>query len=329
MSTKIEWARNEDGTRGETWNPVTGCTKISPACDRCYAQRMSKRLAGRAGYPEAPHNFDVSLHPDRLAQPLRWKKPRRIFVCSMGDLFHDDVPDEYIAAIFGVMSMAKHHTFIVLTKRPFRARKLLTRDDWPELMIEALSMVGNDAAQIIAFLGQGRRVTRRGPLPWVWIGVTAEDQQRWDERVGILRRIPAAVRFVSVEPALGHIVATLDGISWLVVGGETGPGSRPMHPDWARGLRDQCVDAGVSYFFKSWGDWAPKTRYGYPPNEEHSGEIVWWETISSTDRKSVGKKHPVAYGRDGEPIPMERVGKKAAGRELDGRTWDEMPEVER
>jgi protein gp37 len=277
--TKIEWT-------DQTWNPVTGCTKISEGCAHCYAKRMSKRLAGRCGYPEAPHNFDVTLHPDRLDEPLRWRKPRRVFVCSMGDLFHEDVPFGFIRRVFWTMwHWSSIHIYQILTKRP---HIMLSFFDY---------LQGTDGGDLIG-------------LPNVWLGVTAENQEQADKRIPILLQIPAAVRFVSVEPMLGPAdlsewinpqgatarddPARYSLLDWVICGGESGPGARPMHPDWARSLRDQCQMAGVPFFFKQWGECAP---YGGP------GASVKWS--------------------DG--ATMLRIGKKAAGRLLDGREWDEMP----
>lgn len=233
MPTKIPWT-------DETWNPVSGCSPISAGCKNCYANRMSKRLAGRFGYPPAPRNFDVTFHPDKLDQPLHWKKPRRIFPCSMGDLFHEDVPDEWIDRVFDVIQSAWWHTFQILTKRPERA-------------LEWCCQSG------------------RMPLPNVWLGVTAENQEQANKRILILLQIPAAVRFVSVEPMLSEVNLTNQPwwdhrpeydywkavypwarktLDWVIVGAETGPGKRPMNLDWARSVRDQCVRAGIPFFFK-------------------------------------------------------------------------------
>lgn len=171
MASKIEWT-------DETWNPITGCTKISAGCAHCYAERMARRLAGRCGYPEAPNHFDVTYHPDRMMQPTKWKKPRRVFVCSMSDLFHDDVPKHVVWAIWSRMSCTEQHTFQVLTKRPERALSVLNdlyaQHNWGD------------------------------PSPNIWLGVTAENQRAANERIPFLLQIPAAVRFVSCEPLLGR-----------------------------------------------------------------------------------------------------------------------------
>ena len=240
--TKIEWAE-------ATWNPITGCTPISEGCAHCYAQRMATRLAGRCGYP-ADEPFRVTVHPKRIDEPLHWKKPRRIFVCSMGDLFHDDVPYELIREVHWRIQMNPRHTFMVLTKRPSR-------------MLEWYRSNHAKGAPVLANL---------------WIGVTAESQQRANERIPLLLQTPAAVRFVSVEPMLGSmdleavegfehdgIANTLDGcgcnkygllsrmctpLDLVVCGAETGPGARPMKLEWARSLRDQCSATGVPFFMK-------------------------------------------------------------------------------
>jgi protein gp37 len=293
MPTKIEWVKNPDGTKGETWNPVTGCTKISEGCAHCYAERMSKRLAGRCGYPGTPHNFDATLHPDRLDEPLKWRKPRRVFVCSMGDLFHEDVPTDFIWRVIQTCYEAKQHTFQVLTKRPKRALDVLTRSAW----------WNNDTPQNI------------------WLGVTAENQEQADKRISTILQIPAAVWFVSVEPMLGPVdlsewinpqgatarddPARYSLLDWVICGGESGPDARPMHPAWARSLRDQCQMAGVPFFFKQWGEW--KAISGKNPQE-----VIEFSRYR-------------ACQVSGSPLVLWHVGKKAAGRLLDGREWDEMP----
>jgi len=252
MSTKIEWAT-------ETWNPVTGCTKISEGCQNCYAKRMANRLRGRYGYP-ADEPFRVTFHRDRIEQPLKWKKPRKIFVCSMGDLFHSGLTGWMINEVWMMIRNAPQHIFILLTKRP-GAMKAWTRA----------------AAQVKAW-----PVEEIWPEN-VWVGVTAENQKCADERIPTLLHIPAAVRFVSVEPMLGPVdlrhmdveeyshewcfIDALTGkhtdmgrpcpavpkLDWVICGGETGPGARPMKKEWVHDLRDQCVDAGVPFFFKKWG----------------------------------------------------------------------------
>jgi protein gp37 len=283
--TKIEWTEY-------SWNPVSGCTPISEGCQNCYAKRMANRLRGRCGYP-ADEPFKVTLHKDRLEEPLRWKKPRRVFVCSMGDLFHEDVPRWMRFEVMDIILQAKQHTFLILTKRPANMKEFF---EW-------------------YYSKAGRTIET---IKNLWLGVTAENQQRADERIPILLQIPAAVRFVSVEPMLGPVDLSLsDGVDlsvsvgtglkpgksylinsldWVICGGETGPGARPMRLNWVRSLRDQCQTAGISFFFKAWGEYGPN-----------------W--LNDDNGKIEGSEW------------MDRMGKKAAGRLLDGRTWDEMPEI--
>ena len=245
MSTKIEWA-------DETWNPITGCTKISSGCKNCYASRMANRLAGRFGYPK-DDPFRVTLHPDKLELPYHWLKPRRIFVCSMGDLFHEDVPDSWISDVHWKVQVAKCHTFLVLTKRPERMRDYYSR------YVSANELLN------------------------LWIGVSVENQEMADKRIPILLQIPAAVRFVSVEPMLeetyireyllgewkckcgvwtseiraycsagcvGQRKVSNRRVNWVIAGGETGSGWRDCDVGHFRDLRVQCAVAGVPFFMK-------------------------------------------------------------------------------
>lgn len=230
--SSIEWTDS-------TWNPVMGCTPISEACDNCYARRMIRRYAGRRGWPESPDA--VTLFPERLDWPFRWRQPRRIFVCSMSDLFHPAVPFEFIVRVFDVMARSPRHTFLVLTKRAHRMRRAV-KQIWD------------------GFAGAGLET----PLPNVWLGVTAENQTRADERIPILLQIPAAMRFVSVEPMLGPVDLECYwgapegwgapvGLDWVIAGGETGHGARPMDPAWAENALEQCQDVGVPFFYKGAG----------------------------------------------------------------------------
>lgn len=265
--TKIEWATH-------SWSPVTGCTPISPGCKNCYAKRMAQRLAGRFGYPEAPHHFDVTLHPDRLEQPLKWKKPCKIFVCSMSDLFHDAVntlDPTFIREVFAVMALSPHHVFQLLTKRPRIAKMTLT-DEFVDSVERAIDGICDDNGWCSPEL--------KWPLSNVWLGVTAENQEQADRRIPILLQIPAVVYYVSVEPMLEKInfdydsdachcgellqnhqwethsfVSSLssyliDDIDQVICGAETGPGKRLMKLDWARNIRDQCQSANTPFFFK-------------------------------------------------------------------------------
>jgi protein gp37 len=217
QTTAIEWTE-------ATWNPVRGCTKISPGCKHCYAQTFAERWRGIPGHPYE-QGFDLRLVPEKLEEPLLWTKPRRIFVNSMSDLFHEKVPEEFIRRVFEVMERATWHTFQILTKRSARVRDLAPHLPWP---------------------------------PNVWQGISVENA-RYTFRIGDLQQVPSAVRFLSVEPLLGPIPSLpLDGISWVIVGGESGPKHRPLDPAWAREIRDQCVAARVPFFFKQWGGRTPK-----------------------------------------------------------------------
>ena len=208
----IEWTES-------TWNPVTGCTKISLGCRHCYAARMACRLHAM-GNPRYRNGFRLTLHPDQVGLPLRWARPQMIFVNSMSDLFHRSVPVSFIEAVFETMLNASHHTFQILTKRSHRLASLAARLPWPDN---------------------------------VWMGVTVESRD-YVSRINHLREVPAAVRFLSLEPLLGPIDhLPLDGIHWVIVGGESGPSARPMRAEWARGVRNQCLAADVPFFFKQWG----------------------------------------------------------------------------
>lgn len=324
--SKIEWTE-------ATWNPVTGCTKVSPGCAHCYAERIhdARHAAYRAG-KKVPAQYatpfeKVVLHPDRLELPRHWRKPRLIFVNSMSDLFHEDVPDKFIAKVFQTMHFSPQHTFQVLTKRPRRMAKWLKRCGnggglgW---------MTHNGTEPAKAYRGTGIIVglAKNWPLPNVWLGVSVENQRMADQRIPLLLQAEAARSFVSVEPLLD--IVNLEKwlpiyplrmpeedmpphLSWAIVGGESGPEARPMHPGWARALRDQCVEAGVPFFFKQWGGWIP-IQY------------------ISQDKKPLLKislakddLQERIVGEGEQAVNMVRVGKKKAGRLLDGREWNQMP----
>jgi len=274
MSTKIEWT-------DETWNPVVGCQKVSEGCRNCYAEKMATRLAcmGQVKYQPVIHyptdhkrgwNGFTEFDEAALLAPQRWKNPRRVFVVSMGDLFYEGVPFEFIGKVWAIMDQCPQHTFQVLTKRPERL------------------------AQTVRRLAPLFGCTGAWPLPNVWLGVTAENQEQADKRIPALLQTPAAKRFVSIEPMLGPVDLHNLGwgphggavawqnkegrkLDWVIIGGESGPGARPMQADWARSVRDQCQAAGIPFLFKQWGG----------------------------------------------------VNKKKAGRLLDGRTWDEFPDDQR
>ncbi len=308
-NSKIEWTE-------ATWNPVTGCTKVSPGCDHCYAETFAERWRGIPGH-YFEQGFDVTLRPDKLEQPLRWKRQRRIFVNSMSDLFHDDVPEEYIARVFAVMAATPRHTYQVLTKRHARMRSLLNRYGWWTSVV-AHAMDYEEAPG-----GERRGPVQTQPdgcaLLNVWLGVSVEDQKWADIRIPALLETPAVVRFLSCEPLLGPLDIERflwdgdrdapGGLHWIIAGGESGPGARPMQPSWPRSLRDQCVDAGVPFFFKQWGALAPTGAVGIGGHDPRRGFV-------GAPVDDHGCREEIA-----------RVGKKLAGRELDGRTWDEFPSV--
>ena len=337
-NSAIEWT-------DASWNVVTGCSVVSPGCTNCYAMRQAgTRLKSMDAYRGLTlptrggpvWNGKVRFNDGVLFQPLRWRRPRRIFVNSMGDLFHEDVPDEWIDQAFAVMALAPRHSFQVLTKRAERMHAYLTYragDGARERVESRMARWADDGSTPLSrddrWTIHGRSsawtaLTSQWPLPNVWLGVSVEDQERAEHRIPKLLATPAAVRWVSAEPLLGaldldrlHSSTVYPGggeehrwdsclsgrrfspwadcdvpfprIDWVVAGGESGPGARPMYPVWPRVLRDQCVDAGVAFHFKQWGEW-----------------------LSAGDDE------------DGD-LPPRRVGKKAAGRVLDGRTWDEFP----
>jgi protein gp37 len=249
------------------WNPTTGCDQVSPGCDHCYALTMAKRLKGmgqakyqRDGDPRTSGpGFGLTVHPDALSLPLRWRKPRRVFVNSMSDLFHADVPDWFIARVFAVMAATPQHTYQILTKRHARMRSLLNNKLWWQYEFAAACRVTNaDYASSAIWSGDIAQ------LPNVHLGISAEDAQRFYLRIEALLDAPAAVRFISAEPLIGQIRmrASLlvgrmldppDGIGWVIAGGESGPGARPCELDWLRLLRDECADAGVPFFCKQLG----------------------------------------------------------------------------
>lgn len=340
--SKIEWTT-------ATWNPLTGCTRVSPGCANCYIDWAPPFRIERRHFTDTTGHRShaigattgVRLHPERLSQPLRWKKPRKVFVNSLSDLFHDEVPDEYVAQVFAVMALAPQHTFQILTKRHARMRSLLRSPSFGHLVAEQGRQLigdGHDWLRVGAML-DGE------PLSNVWLGVTVESQQYANLRIPALLDTPAAVRFLSCEPLLGKVVlCRCDGaqyevqrhpflvhpgcplhgatrIDWVIAGGESGADARPMHPDWARTLRDQSAAAGTAFFFKQWGEWRwarEAEDQGY--ESSHGDQFPQkWEVIDAAGQL-VESNVPVVGG-----AVVQRVGKKAAGRELDGRTWDEMP----
>jgi len=327
MSTKIEWT-------DRTWNPTRGCSLVSEGCRHCYAMKFAHRFSAEgkpyAGLtelgPDGPRwTGKIRLVPDALEEPLHWRKPQKVFVNSMSDLFHEDVPFEFIDRVFGIMACAPRHTFQILTKRPKRMREYFAElgKTSPDRHIEQR---GFDTADFVNncvdVVDYDTLCKIPDGLSNVWLGVSVEDQKTADERIPLLLQTPAAIRFISYEPALGPIdfvrfpLRTLDGgenpgIDWLIVGGESGPGARPMHPDWARSAQQQCEDAGVAYFFKQWGEWFPRDQWEWTP-----------EMILPDDGDA---RCEDARTRILDDLPFHRVGKKAAGRLLDGQEWNEYP----
>ena len=298
----IEWT-------DATWNPVVGCSIVSPGCIHCYAMKEARRLArlgiGKyAGLTSEVNgnvvwNGTVRLHEPHLDQPLRWRSPRRIFVNSMSDLFHEDLPITVIAKVFAVMGLARQHTFQVLTKRSERLRDTIADDRFADL-------VDYEMNEIAPAHWCARELEDVGgwPLPNVWAGASVEDRAR-KRRIGELRETPAAVRFLSLEPLLEDLgELDLTGIHWVIAGGESGGDARPMHPDWVRSVRDQCAAAGVPFFFKQWGAWVSEDHEAADRHAGCGGKAI--DTILD---------NPVYY----------RVGKRRAGRQLDGREHSEFP----
>lgn len=302
MSTKIEWT-------DETWNPVRGCAIVSKGCTNCYAMKQAHRFSG----PGQPYEGltkltkggpvwtgKIRLVPERLDDPLRWKEPRRIFVNSMSDLFHEDVPHEFIARVFATMVEARQHTFQILTKRPARMLEVMKR------FVAENEEFGGELPEDV-------------PPRNVWLGVSTEDQAAADERIPLLLQTPAAVRWISAEPLLGPIdlgihrygetvrsylrlrergrggdIQSGVGLDWVVAGGESGPGARPMHPDWARSLRDQCKAAGVAFLFKQWGGVGANENNGRADyaRARHAPRQRW--------QASAARRHPGARSRKPE-----------------------------
>jgi protein gp37 len=291
--TKIEWT-------DASWNPVTGCTKVSAGCTNCYAERMAKRLAGRAGYPSFDPRangpvgdpFAVTLRPDRLNEPLRWRKPRRVFVCSMSDLFHKDVPDEFIDRVFAVMADCPRHTFQVLTKRPERMVAYLSHTRGDGNVLARVLLAAREMPKQKGWVAPG---SFDWPLPNVWLGTSIENQATAGERIPHLLRCPAAVRFVSYEPAIAPVsfrwmrawegssrgsalnpagsTNEYDGLrklDWIIAGGESGPHARPCSIEWIRSVVEQCRAAGVPVFVKQLGRWPSSNQ-----PECESWEPLW------------------------------------------------------
>lgn len=358
--TKIEWT-------DATANVVNGCSLASPGCTNCYAMRLAgtrmKNHPTRAGLTMDSKagpvwTGEVRFNEKALLQVLAWTKPRMIFWNAHGDLFHENVPDEWIDRCFAVMALTPHHIHQVLTKRAKRMREYLTGKDVPARVIAEVEAIKPSNLWNGSVYDATTRLALRYPLPNVWLGVSVEDQTRADERIPDLLATPAAVRWLSCEPLLGPVDLTIyhaakerlvealtgdwqdrtvqqaDGsfigvdshygsgpkIDWIVAGGESGPGARPMHPDWARSLRDQGAAAGVPFFFKQWGDWLPVKYFdGWEDDFDYRFQDGSERTLYEENQRAEVSEF------DGQEFA--RIGKKDAGRLLDGCQHDGMPEV--
>ncbi|ATN32861.1 hypothetical protein ACO34A_03470 [Rhizobium sp. ACO-34A] len=372
-NTKIEWT-------DATWNPITGCSIVSPGCTNCYAMKLAgtrlKHHESRAGLTKESKGGpvwtgEVRFNEQWLTQPLEWSKPRMIFVCAHGDLFAEGVPDEWIDHVFAIMALAPQHTFQVLTKRPKRMREYLTRPRWRPVLDwgqdeRPTYFIAEAAGKLAIRLPRNIKVPAHvrtfgqiaeferdirdellWPLPNVWLGVSVEDQKRADERIPILLDTPAAIRWISAEPLLGPLnvaeyfqtiiykpqsVGCSDSLllsvirsalDWVVAGGESGLGARPMHPDWARSIRDQCAAAGVPFLFKQWGAWTsildreaddPDWRADYSRSLSDVHEDIRWINLQG------------GTGFRGERFHvMRRTPRSVAGRLLDGVEHNAFP----
>jgi protein gp37 len=318
-NTRIEWTE-------VSWNPVTGCSKVSPGCKNCYAERMAKRLKGRFAYPR-DEPFKVTLHPERLQEPFGGKG--KVFVCSMGDLFHEEVPFYYVAKVFDICldERCRKHTFLVLTKRPERIKKFWK---WLE------DFQGGEGEEYWSEYYDFLNITKfyKKDMPNIWFGVSIENQKMAEKRIPILFEIPAAKKFVSCEPLLGPIdlerpfgqgvgKLLIDYLDWVIVGGESGPGARPMHPNWVRSIKNQCVQNNVPFFFKQWGAFLPRNQF----NGKIDFKYKRWGTMNVYGEFLEGMMPLNGFQGiypDFEYLILE-VGKKRAGRELDGKIWDQCP----
>ncbi len=353
-NTSIEWT-------DKTWNPVSGCAKVSAGCKNCYAEQLWPRL-NAPGQPYEGRPFtDVKCHPERLRQPIRWRKPAKIFVNSMSDLFHEDVPDQFIIDVFDIIrecyATRRGHIFQILTKRPERMADFYSRlrFNGNEGGIYGRTWLCDDPNDRSAYSPMGLHGCTG--LKNIWLGVSVEDQQAADERIPWLLQTPAPVRFLSIEPMLGEINlraiqwpgkhkvdvllkgawdlpgwfkgftnhSDMNGIDWIIVGGESGPHGRPMHPDWARKIQEQCEFAEVPFLFKQWGSHKPIRSY-YGEDDDDDLEIDPHEHPFKIVCPS-GYIWNVDF--DGQPPSdcwiMQKTHKKRSGRTLDGKIYDEYP----
>jgi protein gp37 len=362
--TKIEWT-------DATWNPITGCSVHGPGCANCYAMKLAgtrlQHHPSREGLTVPTKagpvwNGQVRFNEDWLTEPLRWKRPRRIFVVAHGDLFHEAVPDAWIDQIFAVMALCPQHQFQVLTKRADRMREYMLESD--SALFGRLGLIQDAAYRLMAPIdgrwNEERGVTartavrsalgERGGFSNIWLGVTIVNQVEADRDVPKLLATPAAKRFLSMEPLLGSVNLWQAGaivhhfggnvlgsddivddwdeskLDWVIVGGESGPGARPMHPDWARSLRDQCAAAGVPFLFKQWGEWGVDDGPpSFGPDRIFNGETSCAVLVDGNWRHFENGYRPPVELCTGHGEWVYRLGKKRAGRLLDGVQHDGFP----
>lgn len=358
--SKIEWT-------DASWNPVAGCSRVSSGCDNCYAMGQAHRIQAM-GNTDAYHDTTrktkrgvdwsgvVNLLPERLDQPLRWKRPRRIFVNSMSDLFHPTVPTSYIAEVFVVMMLANWHTYQILTKRPERMAEVLNDPGWLAETLASACYADNlyEPLRLNTDHGSADRLltmlrdypSQVWPADHIWLGTSVENQTTADERIPHLLKCPAVVRWLSCEPLLGSVDLTAhfnngepalmgyeEYLHWIVCGGESGPGARPMHPRWARSLRDQCLQANVPFHFKQHGRYIHEDQIWEDPEMRGGNDAYLYFGAKTIDRyineRLGGFEHLFNTGRlhQFEDTSFAfPVGKKVAGRVLDGRTWNQYPQ---
>ena len=379
--SKIEWT-------DATWNPITGCTLVDEGCRHCYAAHLitswpaignhpsRKGLARKNAAGESKFTGEVRFNEQWLDQPLRWKKPRKIFVCAHGDLFHPNVPDDWIDKVFAVMALAPQHTFQVLTKRPDHARDYLTALNRPSRKFDLMLAARRGGATLMDAKAVNE-VTANLPLHNVWLGTSISDQASADLRIPQLLATPAAVRFISAEPLLGAVdidewlhdsdcadtrklyrrsgnkplchcgerPVNEDRVDWVIVGGESGANARPIHPDSARSLRDQCAAAVVPFMFKQWGEWLPlnQTSLGVddayyhpsPASDPEASRRCKFDSLciapdgSAYSTGAANQIHQIIPGAFAGPGHMQsfRIGKSRAGRLLDGVEHNGFPKV--
>lgn len=330
--TTIEWTN-------ETWNPIRGCAIVSKGCTNCYAMRQAHRSNRPGGAYEGLTKLsrggpvwtgEARAVRELFEKPLSWKTPRRVFVNSMSDIFHDDVSWEVLDVLFAVMALADKHQFQILTKRPKRMLDYFTRP-MASASLSVEGRVGRRAVEIARRRGENVAATNwdmwwEWPPRNVWLGVSVEDQRTAAERIPLLLRTPAAVRWISAEPLLEQLdfyglIVGEPRLHWVVAGGESGPGARPMHPDWPRTLRDQCAQFSIPFFFKQWGSFLPgECNPGDPQLRWQDGRSEWYG-----DHADIKYQNHCISGANGRWVFAWPTPKAKAGRQLDGRTHDEYP----